>query len=130
MIDNASSSSQGYIDFESNVSNPSGDVKFYWGFGVGISLVVMCAAFAFIVVEYCTQSHLSTEDYAKAARGLRWTRWYKKQTFFVRTVTNSCVSVVKTVCHKALGGTVERGRRSLVWHWKTGIPAAVTDESE
>lgn len=81
----------------------------------------MATAFAFIVTEFCTQSHLSTEDYADAAQGLRRTRWFKKHTYFLR-VPGYLIKVGKRVCHKIFGRHVDRGRRSLVWTWKTRYP--------
>lgn len=92
---------------------------------------MMATAFAFIVTEYCTQSHLSTEDYADAAQGLRRTRWFKKYTYFLG-VPGYLIEVGKRVCHKIFGRYVDRGRRSLVWTWKTRyptIPMIVSEDS-
>ena len=89
----------------------------------------MAGAFAFIVTEYCTQSHLSTEGYADAAQGLRRTRRFKKYSFFFGA-SGYLIEVGKRVCHKIFGRYVDRGRRSLVWTWKTRYPTIPIIEIE
>ncbi|MCJ1428298.1 hypothetical protein MMC29_006207 [Sticta canariensis] len=121
----------GYIDFEVYQFYIEHGVTYYWGFGVALSCAMMTTAFAFIVTEYCTQSHLSTEDYADAAQGLRRTRCFKKYTYFLG-VPGYLIEVGKRVCHKIFGRYVDRGRRSLVWTWKTRhltIPMIVIEDS-
>lgn len=92
---------------------------------------MMAVGFAFIVTEYCTQSHLSTECYADAAQGLRRTRWFKKHTYFFRGI-EYVIEFGKLLCLKIFGRHVHRGRRSLVWTWKnrySAIPTIVIEES-
>ena len=91
---------------------------------------MMAVAFAFVLVEYCTQSHLSTVDYADAARGLRRTRVFKKHTYFCRRITEYLIECGKSVSHKMFGRYVRRERRSLVWTWKTRYPAIYTSVIE
>ena len=68
------------MDFENYAYYREYGVSYYWGFGTGVSCVSIAAGLIPIVIEYCTQSHPSTEDYESAAQGLRTTRWFKKYT--------------------------------------------------
>lgn len=113
---------QGYVDFETFETYLANGVGVYWGFGIGTSLLVMCIAFAFIVAEYCTQSHLSTVDYEKSKRGLRWTRWFKKHTYLFRSIPHLCIGFGKDLWLRIMGKKEIHGRRSLMWTWKTKEP--------
>ena len=92
----------------------------------------MGVAFAFIVIEYCTQSHLSTENYADAMQGLKRTRQFKKYTAWLRDVPDFIISIIKRLWSKFIwrrstrysqdlqaGRYGQGGRRSLLWTWKT-----------
>ena len=83
--------------------------------GMTLPCTVMAVGFTFVVYEYCTQSHLSTEDYEKAKQGLRWTRWFKKYTSFFRSLPDHVVKLAKRVSHRLLGSRVSQDRCSLVW---------------
>ena len=90
------------------------DTKYYWGFGVGLSVFVMTVAITFIVTEYCTQSHLSSEDYQDAINGLKATRWFKKHTLWVRRAPDLLIRFLKYLYSRILN----RGsgsRRGLPW---------------
>lgn len=86
----------------------------------------MCTAFVFIVVEYCTQSHLSTVDYEESRKGLRWTRWFKKHTYLFKSLPRTCISCGIHLCLKIMGRKALHERRCLLWTWKTreqgGLP--------
>ncbi|KAL8818376.1 MAG: hypothetical protein Q9223_002973 [Gallowayella weberi] len=58
----------GYIDFQSYDYYEGLDVFYYWGFGMGLSVIVMLSTIIFITYEFCTQSYLSSEDYDQAMR--------------------------------------------------------------
>ncbi|KAL8724931.1 MAG: hypothetical protein Q9181_006613 [Wetmoreana brouardii] len=45
-----------------------------WGIATGLTLFVMSVGLLYVVFEYCTQSHLSTEHYGRAMNGLEQTR--------------------------------------------------------
>ncbi|KAL8726506.1 MAG: hypothetical protein Q9166_006669 [cf. Caloplaca sp. 2 TL-2023] len=92
-------------------------LSFYliWGVATGLSLLVMSLGLAYVVVEYCTQSHLSTENYERAMQGLKHTRWFKKHTLFIRIVPDFVINKGKFIWHKITKGKSRRGRRSLVW---------------
>ncbi len=91
----------------------------YWIAATGLSLSVMTAGLAYIVEEYCTQSHLSTEDYGRAMQGLQQTRRFKKHTRFVRILPTYIIKATKWLNHRVSGGRMRPERRSLVWTAKT-----------
>lgn len=124
---------QGFIDFESYATYLANGVGVYWGSGIATSLLVMSIAFVFIVAEYCTQSHLSTVDYEKSKRGLRWTRWFKKHTYLFRSIPHLCIGYGMHLWLKIMGKKEFHERRSLMWTWKTrkpeGSPALENQDS-
>ena len=91
----------------------------------------MGVAFVFVVLEYTTQSHLSTEDYEDAMRGLRRTRKFKKHTAWLRDVPDYIIDIFMRIWSKASGSKAkytrdhqagrysQGGRRSLLWTWST-----------
>ena len=105
----------GFIDFQNYTYYAAHGVYYYWGAATGLSISVMTIGLAYIVTEYCTQSHISTEDYDRAMQGLRFTRWFKKHTRFVGVVPDMVIRVGKLIFYKVSGGRSRRGRRSLVW---------------
>ena len=110
----------GYVDFEDYAYYRSAGVVVYWATGTTLSCFIMSVGFAFIVAEWCSQSHLSSEDYGKASRGLRRTRWFKKTTAWFRDIPEVLIELVLKARYKLVRGRAERpGRRSLVWTWKT-----------
>lgn len=113
---------QGYIDFDEYNFYVAIGVGAYWGSGVGISVFAMCIAFAFIVAEYCTQSHLSTVDYEKSKRGLSRTRWFKKHTYLFRSIPHLCIGFGKDLWFRVMGKKEIHERGSLMWTWKTKEP--------
>lgn len=106
---------QGYIDFATYDYYREHGVYIYWGTGTALTCSVLTVSLFFIVVEYCTQSHLSTEEYEKASNGLWAVRKFKKYTYYFRRVPDYLIDVVKRVFHQLLGNRVRGGRRSLVW---------------
>lgn len=110
----------GYMDFEDVAYYRSAGVVVYWSIATALPCFIMTVGFAFIVTEWCSQSHLSSEDYEKASRGLRRTRWFKKNTAWFRDIPEVLIELVLRVRYKLVCGHAERpGRRSLVWTWET-----------
>lgn len=82
----------------------------------------MLVSFFFIVVEWCTQSHLSTENYEDAMKGLKRTRRFKKYTAWLRDVPDLVIELAKRLWLLLLGRHTQPGahaRRSLTWKWQT-----------
>ena len=91
----------------------------------------MGVAFVFVVLEYCTQSHLSTENYNDAAQGLKRTRTFKKYTAWLRDAPDYMIdNAIRLWSHiwrrnarpidKSHAGRYgQGGRRSLLWTWTT-----------
>ncbi|KAL8797453.1 MAG: hypothetical protein Q9195_000269 [Heterodermia aff. obscurata] len=121
----------GYMDFETYDFYRAHGVAYYWAAGTGLSTGIMGIAFAFVVIEYCTQSHLSTEDYGDAMQGLRRTRQFKKYTAWLRDVPDFIINIIKRLWSKIwrrstiyskdlqIGRYGQGGRRSLLWTWTT-----------
>lgn len=105
----------GFIDFSNAEFYQGHSVYLYWSVGVALSCTVMASGLWYIVHEYCTQGHMSTEHYERAMQGLRWTRWYKRHTRFLRWAPNRALRAVKRVGFWVSGGRMRRSRRSLVW---------------
>ena len=103
------------MDFETYAYYRENGVKYYWGFGTGVSCVFLAVGLIYVVVEYCTQSHLSTEDYHSAAQGLRTTRWFKKYTVWLRIPGN----LLAKCMHKVTFGMFKSSLKGLVWDSRT-----------
>lgn len=85
------------------------------GGATALSIIVMSVGLAYIVHEYCTQSHLSTESYTRAMQGLRFTRRFKKYTAIFSFVPSFGIKVGKLLWWRISNGRSRKGRRSLVW---------------
>ena len=105
----------GFIDFQSSDVYDGHSVYTYWSVGVALSCVIMTGGLCYIAHEYCTQGHMSTEHYGRAMQGLKWTRWYKKHTRFVRFLPNKLLWLAKKIGFAFTRGKTRRTRRSLVW---------------
>ena len=75
----------------------------------------MVCAISYIVAEWCTQSHLSTENYEAAARGLRRNRTFKKYTLWLRMPVEGMIGCVRALYNARHGFRKANGRRSIVW---------------
>lgn len=106
----------GYINFKTTTFYKEHAINTYWSTGTVLACAMMALGFFYIVAEWCTQSHLWTEDYDKATAGLRSTRRFKKYTIWFRCVPDWFINKVKSHRPSFLGK--KRGRRSLVWRWK------------
>lgn len=107
----------GYINFKTTTFYEGREVLMYWSCGTFLSCTVMGFSFLYIVAEWCSQSHLWTVDYEEARAGLKSTRRFKKYTIWVRCVPDWFINKLKTHRPSFLGE--KRGRRNLVWRWKT-----------
>lgn len=110
----------GYIDFESIVSYKAHGILLYWASGTALSLFILSVALAFIIAEWCSQSHLSTMDYDAASRGLKRTRFWKHHTVWLRRTPNAIIQSMVVITWATVGLVNKRkqrvhGRRSLIW---------------
>lgn len=114
----------GYVNFETMQYYRNHGVIIYWAIGTALSCTVLIVASVYLVIQWATQSHLSSEDYQKAARGLRRTQTFKRYTVWLCIARNSVIELVKRcflcVVDRLAGGRIKRDhtRRSLVWCWK------------
>lgn len=98
----------GYIDFENETFYSAQVVKYYWLAGTLVPCTIMLAGFAFIIAEWCEQSHVNTENYADALKGLRATRRWKRCTVWLRHIPDRLIEMVKWAIRR-------KGRRGLIW---------------
>ncbi|RPB14647.1 hypothetical protein P167DRAFT_466018, partial [Morchella conica CCBAS932] len=68
----------GYINFGTSAYYKAHIIAVYWTTGTILSSLAMGAGFLYVVAEWCTQSHMWTEDYGDAMAGLKATRRFKK----------------------------------------------------
>lgn len=59
------------MDFSQYSTTNNHYVRYYWIGGTVISVSTMSIGLSYVVLQWCLQSHLSTLDRRKAARGLR-----------------------------------------------------------
>ena len=103
------------MDFMTYAYYQANGVKYYWGFGTAISCITMAAGLSYVVNEYCTQSHLSTEDYDSAAEGLRTTRRFKKSTMWLRQLAR----ITAKILHLLTFSIFKSHSKSLAWDYMT-----------
>lgn len=107
----------GYID--TRVIEKAPAVEKYWLVGGCLSCIIMFTAIAFLVVEWCEQSHLNSVNFEKAMNGLMVTRYYKRYTIYIRRVPDCFIRLFKkswrTVSGKVTRHPKTRERESLVW---------------
>ncbi|TLD29614.1 hypothetical protein E2P81_ATG05908 [Venturia nashicola] len=77
-------SGAGYLDFTQWDYSNSSLVGRYWIIGTTISCSLMGIGMIYLLIEWCLQSHLSTENYADAMRGLQNARRFRRYTYWSR----------------------------------------------
>jgi hypothetical protein len=97
----------GWFDFQTIDYWNAPSVKGHWITALCLSLIVMALSFAFIIAEWCTQSHMVADNYKKAMRGLARTRTFKWLSSPIRDAVDFVITKVQL-----LKG---RERKSLVW---------------
>lgn len=68
----------GYIDLNLVNQSPSNSVYGHWKTGTIMACIIMGSSMAYIVLEWCMQSHLSTENPDSARKGLQRTRRFRR----------------------------------------------------
>ena len=108
----------GYMDFETVDTYRNIGVLYYWVSGTTLSLLVMFLSFAFIVQEWGTQSHLSTENYGSACNGLMTTRRFKRYTSYVRNIPDIITHYMSSWWRKYIkrgGPILEAHQNVFIW---------------
>ena len=108
-----------YVDFNILTYYSSHTIEVYWSVATSVTCSVMCAGFAYIVAEYCTQAHISTDHYARAMQGLMMTRRYKKYTRRIRTLIRDGLDGADLAWRQVRGQESRPGKGSLRWDWRT-----------
>lgn len=94
----------------------------------------------YIVAEFRTQSHLATENFGNASEGIKFTRRFKKYTYWFRMVLGLWDKILlliwKIVCfpwQRVTGRRPTAINKTLIWDWKVkpssedGTPSQVLD---
>lgn len=128
----------GYLDFTQSTYTDIDLVKYSWKIGTAIATTSIGFSMSYIVLEastviacnskisltdqaqWCLQSHLSTENYEDASRGLRKTRYYRRLTMPFRRASRTMFSVFGSVSCWAFKSTKLkfRDQKSLLWTQK------------
>lgn len=112
-----------YVDFTQYNETNSSLTIIIWTTGTAVSVSIMCAALGYIVAEWCLQSHLSTSDETKAARGLHRTRRFRRLinpfVKLIRGTTNLGLILLQKMW-ALLNGTntqtsIQRQATTLIW---------------
>jgi hypothetical protein len=117
----------GYVDFTQwNKSNDT-IVGRFWITGTIISSVFMAIGMIYVVIEWCLQSHLSTESYPEAMNGLWRVRRFRRFTNWMRYPTSAIVLTVNSLA-RTLKLRSTNKRKVLMWAKESPYPAQ-TDAS-
>ncbi|KAE9366555.1 hypothetical protein N431DRAFT_417354 [Stipitochalara longipes BDJ] len=98
---------EGSFDFTTAKSWTGPSVQGHWITALCLTLVIMLVSFVFIIIEWCTQSHMATHSYVKAMQGLARTRTFKRLTSPISELMDFAITKFKLL--------FGRRRRSLVW---------------
>ncbi len=119
---------QGYTDFEQVGFYRAHGILYYWGVGTGLSCAALIVGLAYIIAEYCSQSHLATEDFGNAIDGIKLTRRFKKYTYWLRMLLciydKVLLLIWKLICFPWQKATRRQGwqpcgwNKTLKWDWK------------
>lgn len=85
-----------------------------WIAGTAISCVIMTVAACYVVLEWCLQSHLGTEDQSRARRGLARVRVFRRVVFWLRYPFVYCVLFVNGL-QDCLFRNRRNGQKTLRW---------------
>lgn len=114
----------GYLDFAQFDITNSPWMRWSWATGTVLAVSVMGISMIYVVAEWCLQSHLSTENYSSACRGLQRVRRFRRLT---HPICNALHPVIATIA--ALGTRIEgllglsyRHQKSLRWTKEITFP--------
>ena len=113
----------GYIDWNNYNTATSSFVRINWTIATAFSSTIMAAAMAYIVTEWCLQSHLSTANLKNASNGLWYTRRFRWLTSPFRDAVHysieGCYTVRRSLSSQRAAsghaGPSRQNRRSVRW---------------
>lgn len=97
----------GYIDAKVAIKADGAIVEHWWITGALLSSLIMFTAIAFLVIEWCEQSHLNTVKLKEAMHGLKLTQHFKYRTLWIRKLWHARSACLCKRGERASGGRVE-----------------------
>ena len=113
----------GYIDAQVALKADPRTVEAWWITGALLSSLIMFTAIAFLVIEWCEQSHLNSVDLQKSMHGLQVTRRFKYYTLWIRRVPSDFIHLCKWLWRTFSdswwnkGNEKEKRGESLLWSY-------------
>ena len=117
----------GYMDFTQWDQTNSPWTRWYWTTGTVVATATMGLAMIYVVIEWGTQSHLSTENYDEARSGLRRTRLFRRMTLPLYRIFYLLFHPFNPItrCLHRAGQSSTTGQKSLKWTknvtYRTGL---------
>ncbi|KIW02554.1 uncharacterized protein PV09_06009 [Verruconis gallopava] len=103
----------GYMDLSMVLNAQLKYVMWSWVTGTVISGTILSAGLAYVVTEWCLQSHLSTLDRDAAREGLQRTRAFRRYTYYARQPLQWLVLQINGLWY--IFNPPERKQKTLVW---------------
>ena len=101
----------GYINFDEHLDREtSHTVYIYWGISIALANLALLFGLAHIVIQWCEQSFLGTEDYESARRGLMRVREWRYIKSWLFLFPNKLVDALWLLSHRLRGEDVSRHR--------------------
>jgi hypothetical protein len=116
----------GYVDLSQASTTNSPYVQSYWSAGTALSCAILGLGLIYVVLEWCLQAHISTENVKSARKGLQRTRRFRRVFHWPRWASQKCIIFInnmfgrlKMVFGTILGSSKEiakNGQKTLFWH--------------
>jgi hypothetical protein len=103
----------GYLDLSMVLNTHLKYVMWSWVTGTGISCTILMLGLAYVVTEWCMQSHLSTLDRDAAREGLQRTRAFRQAIFYARQPFQWLVLRINELWY--IFHPPEQRQKTLVW---------------
>ncbi|KAF2837874.1 hypothetical protein M501DRAFT_995116 [Patellaria atrata CBS 101060] len=109
--------SGGYLDFTQSDVTDNPFIMYYWSGGTVVGSLGLVFGMIYIVTEWCLQSHLNTENFGDARRGLQRTRTFRRVTYPIRFVLRHVIGWFTSRYAKFCTwiGVPCRQQKSLIW---------------
>lgn len=112
-----------YVDVSVTLKASGHSVEPWWIIGVLLSGLIMFITIAFLVIEWCKQSHLNLVDVDKAIRDLKITQHFKYCTLWIWKFFDYCIYCSKFLWRIFSGSTWNKKhkkankRESIRWSY-------------